>query len=205
MRDAQNRVPHRARRSVPCHSTLIFNGFFIEAAGSKIKERDVEVCFSAGGEGPAHRISGRGSNDYGPFVLDGTYAPPPPAAAAGDGAADGAATATATCRKTYGTGGAAKSTGGAAAAPRRSRRGGGADPDDSADDDFGDEGADQGEVSELCADAKLTVEELRRKYYGGGGGDGDGDAEEGDGGGKAGGPAKRPRLEREEEDDECGF
>ena len=79
-------------------------------------------------------------------------------------------------------------------------------------EDF-DEKADYGEVSELYEDATMSVEELRRKYYGGGGGGGGGNGEGGegvdeeedigDGGGKMS-PAKRPRLD-ESDDDECGF
>lgn len=207
--------------------------------GKKIKERDVEVFFTTSDHGDhgangnevsedgkggnlkpqagaavEYRISGRGHNEYGPFVLDGTYVPPPttetPDAAGGNGAegvgekkegskhhhhkhAKGPC-ATVVFDKTYGVGGTAKAT---RSVGRRYD-----DDDDSADDDFDDK-AEYGEVSELYEDATLSIEELRRKYYGGGGGGGEEEAP-GDGGGKVAATVKRPRLE-DSDDDECGF
>jgi len=192
--------------------------------GRKIKERDVELFFTTAGHdeitngGPAeaevaYKVSGRGHNEYGPFVLDGTYTPPPSATKTSDGNGTNidsserkgskhhhkhskGLTATIACSKTYGVGGAAKATkGGAAKGARRSKRN--RKDDDSFDDDFGDEKADYGEVAELYDDATLSIEQLRKKYYGGGD-----DEEEGDGGGKVA-PAKRPKLD--DSDDECGF
>lgn len=198
--------------------------------GKKVKERDVELFFimeNKDGGDVIYRISGRGYNDYGPFVLDGTYNATPPTAKPdkpdnGKGEEEGkhhhhghkhhrvvGLTASVVCNKTYGSGGSTKDEEGATrSGSRRSRRCNNAD-DDSFDEDF-DEKADYGEVSELYEDATMSVEELRRKYYGGGGGGGGddegGDDEEediGDGGGKMS-PAKRPRLD-ESDDDECGF
>ncbi|KAL9182200.1 hypothetical protein ACHAXT_012852 [Thalassiosira profunda] len=243
---------------LPARRTMVFDGFFFEPpppgsegmpplpvgeggrkhhhahpVGKKIKERDVELFFVAGGaddgdgngasegqgEGKgegAYRVMGRGHNDYGPFVLEGTYTPPPPevglksppeAAKVSGDEKDGATTPTkpkgkgpmakVVCNKTYGS------------APSKATRSGGAkrtkrqvEDDDSFDDDF-DEKADFAEVNELCEDAGLSVEELRRKYYGGGGGGGEEEKEAGDGGGKIS-AAKRARLE-ESDDDDCGF
>mmetsp|Transcript_20437 Transcript_20437/g.44356 ORF Transcript_20437/g.44356 Transcript_20437/m.44356 type:complete len:402 (+) Transcript_20437:174-1379(+) len=215
--------------TIPTRRTMIFDGFFFEPLpppttadhgnhGKKIKERDVEVFFttvenensSPSSSAVAYRISGRGYNDYGPFVLDGTYNPPPQSTVSnedkeGQQQQQRRSCAKVECNKSYGSGGMTKATrstsgsgGGAAIANngKRSRR----NRDDGMYDEDFDEKADHHEVNELCMDAGLSIEELRRKYYGGGGG---GDEEEsGDGGGKV--VAKRPRLDSSD-DDECGF
>ena len=216
----------------------------------KIKERDVEIFISMEEEDDeeddgviddkktkkkktttTYRIAGRGENEYGQFVLDGSYTPPMEEAVGKDDGREAGKdngenhhhhhhhhkhrgkTATVICNKTYGVGISAKET-------RASKRGSGGDggrakrkvraDDDSFDEDFDDEErADYTELIELSEDANLSVEELRKKYYGGGGIDGNDDDEvdeDDDGGGKMA-ATKRPRLddEAESDDEECGF
>jgi len=198
--------------SIPTRRTMCFDGFFLqppspsEADAStgesnekqqdkKIKERDVEICFTTGNDTSSYNVVGRGYNEYGQFVLsNGIYTPPPTDAISGT-------RAKIKVMKTYGSSG---DIGGTKETTRSGtvKRGRRHNDDDSFDDDF-DEKADYGEVNELCEDAGLSIEELRAKYYGGGGGDGDDD----DGGGKVKATSpqmKRARLE-EDDDDECGF
>lgn len=213
---------------LPTRRTMIFDGFFFEPLpeessppqkddngkhhhhhhhhhGKKIKERDVELFIirdTSSTTTEKYTISGRGYNEYGPFVVEGTYT------VVDNGSNNNKANVI--CNKTYGVGGTSKTTrsGGAASAKAKgggskrstSHRYANEDDDDSFDDDF-DEKADYGEVNELFEDATLSVEELRRKYYGGGGG-GDNNDNDDDGGGKM--AAKRARLV-ESDDDECGF
>lgn len=187
--------------SLPTRRTMCFDGFFIQPPpetdtpknGSddnneqqkqekKIKERDIEIFFTYDNDAGSYRLSGRGYNEYGPFVLsDGTYT-----------VHSGGKKARVKCNKTYGSGGDAKGT---QSGSKRSRRS--SNDDDSFDDDF-DEKADYGEVNELCEDAGLSIEELRAKYYGGGGGgnDADGDVKVS--------ASKRARLD-DSDSDECGF
>ena len=196
--------------------------------GKKIKERDIEIFITTtknnndnnansdnvleSVDGLLYHVSGRGYNEYGPFVLDGTYTlPNKPDNGSGSGGTSGsAAKARVKCNKTYGVGGGdaktttTRSSGNAVAARGKRSRRHTNDDDDSFDDDF-DEKADYGEVNELCEDAGLSIEELRRKYYGGGGGGGDdGNEKDGDDGGGKISAVKRARLE-ESDDDECGF
>jgi len=192
--------------SIPTRRTMCFDGFFLQPPppsetdaakqpDKKIKERDVEICFttSNNSDTSTYNVLGRGYNEYGQFVLsNGTYTPPPADANSGT-------RAKIKVMKTYSnsgdTGGTKETRSGAV---KRSRR---HNDDDSFDDDF-DEKADYGEVNELCEDAGLSIEELRAKYYGGGGGD---DDDDGGGKVKAASPQmKRARLE-EDDDDECGF
>jgi len=197
--------------SIPTRRTMCFDGFFLqppspsEADAStgestekqqdkKIKERDVEICFTTIANNTKTNVVGRGYNEYGQFVLsNGIYTPPSADAISGS-------RAKIKFMKTYSedTSGTKETRSGAV---KRSRR---HNDDDSFDDDF-DEKADYGEVNELCEDAGLSIEELRAKYYGGGGG---GDVDDDDDGGgkvKAASPQmKRARLE-EDDDDECGF
>ena len=190
--------------SIPTRRTMCFDGFFLQPPSpseddtpvkqqdKKIKERDVELCFTTGNDTSTYNVLGRGYNEYGQFVLsNGIYTPPPTDAISGT-------RAKIKVMKTYGSSEeSTKET--RSGAVKHSRR---HNNDDSFDDDF-DEKADYGEVNELCEDAGLSIEELRAKYYGGGGGGDDGD----DGGGKvksASPQMKRARLE-EDDDDECGF
>ena len=186
----------------------------------KIKERDVEVfisvveseketnggvsldafgnpTFSSAEESskPKYRIAGRGQNEYGQFVLDGSYLPP--------AEFDKHSKATVICNKRYGVGGETKETRATSRGSKRKTRG----DDDSFDEDFdSEERADYTELIELSEDANLSVEELRKKYYGGGTDDQEEEEvdEDDDGGGKMS-PAKQPRLDEESDDEECGF
>ena len=117
-------------------------------------------------------------------MLEGDYVPPQERSAGKDGRPSAAAVV---CRKTYGTGGKAKRRhcGGEAksaskGAKRRRRR---ASSDDDEDFDWNEERGDCSELIELAEDAELTIEDLRRIYYGSGV---DG-AAEGDGQGGKGG------------------
>ena len=208
-------------KEVSSRRVMIFDGFFVpkppvvEAGGEdgeksssnsakKIKERDVELFISLV-EGDSddsgtdkskmstYHVAGRGQNEYGQFVLDGTYTPP---------TSLDKHKATVVCNKTYGVDrGTAKATRSAAGSKRKARS-----DDDSFDEDFdGEERADYTELIELSEDANLSVEELRKKYYGGGGDEKDDDDDDDDGGGKIS-AVKKPRLEEEEsDDDEYGF
>ena len=203
---------------------MVFDGFFVakpppvdaedstpaeltSSAPKKIKERDVELFISLvetekngselKNEKSTYRIAGRGQNEYGQFVLDGTYTPPT--------VFDKHNKATVICNKTYGVGGATKET---RAANKGSNKRKARSDDDSFDEDFdSEERADYTELIELSEDANLSVEELRKKYYGGGDDEEEVD-EDDDGGGKisaAAAVAKKPRLEEESDDEECGF
>lgn len=177
----------------------------INSAPKKIKERDVELFISLvenetngdnlKDEKSTYRIAGRGQNEYGQFVLDGTYTPPT--------VFDKHNKATVICNKTYGVGGATKETRAASKGSKRKAR----SDDDSFDEDFdSEERADYTELIELSEDANLSVEELRKKYYGGGGDDNEEEVDEDDdGGGKMSAAVKKPRLEEESDDEECGF
>jgi len=200
---------------------MVFDGFFVakppppvdaedstpetNSAPKKIKERDVEVFISLvetenngdklKNENSTYRIAGRGQNEYGQFVLDGTYTPPT--------VFDKHNKATVICNKTYGVGGATKET--RAAAKGSNKRKARSD-DDSFDDDFdSEERADYTELIELSEDANLSVEELRKKYYGGGEDEEEEVDDDDDGGGKMSAVVKKPRLEEESDDEECGF
>lgn len=189
------------------------------------------------GKTPAFLIAGRGYNDFGPFILEGNYEPPlatlPPPAGGDSTSANGGngekmpppPTAAVVCRKRYGMGGHAKKRTRASDAPslsspsQRQKQGntrGSVRPhrlrDDEGVDDLG-EGADFSELVELTEEAGLSIEELRRRYYGEGESKGgaasmmgngkSGVDDDDDGGGKL--PAKKkPRVE-ESDDDECGF
>jgi len=192
--------------SIPTRRTMCFDGFFLQPPSpseadtpakqqdKKIKERDVEICFTTIANNTSTNVVGRGYNEYGQFVLSNGIYTPPSAGASGS-------RAKIKFMKTYGSSGDTNTKETRSGAVKRSRR---HNDDDSFDDDF-DEKADYGEVNELCEDAGLSIEELRAKYYGGGGG-GDGDDDD-DGGGKvkaASPQMKRARLE-EDDDDECGF
>ena len=184
--------------------TLLLDGFFTTDETDKIqpyrkvKERDVEFTFTAEtagdksvssnmkGDGAVYSIQGRGTNDFGSFSISGTYAPTThnndeknsnPALSHG-----------LTCSKRY--------------APvesssiRKRRRGQEYDDDDEISDDGG---ADLNEVIGLHEDANLSVEELRKRYYGNGAFGGDNDDKMANGFGAA------DVSEDPDEDDGCGF
>ncbi|KAK1735040.1 hypothetical protein QTG54_014106 [Skeletonema marinoi] len=176
------------------------NGEKSSSAPKKIKERDVELFISEVetekntelDDKSTYRIAGRGQNEYGQFVLDGTYTPPTVFHKHNK--------AMVICNKTYGVGGTTKETRAAKGSKRKARS-----DDDSFDEDFdGEERADYTELIELSEDANLSVEELRKKYYGGGEDDEEEFDEDEDGGGKMS-AVKKPRLDEESDDDECGF
>mmetsp|Transcript_2323 Transcript_2323/g.4934 ORF Transcript_2323/g.4934 Transcript_2323/m.4934 type:complete len:453 (+) Transcript_2323:191-1549(+) len=210
--------------------------------GKKVRERDVEIFFTLvkseiddNGDGkektaPTYIISGRGHNDYGPFVLNGTFMPSVSTDSAESTKDDRNSSndnnhgpsATIICKKKYGSGGAAKETkpgaktagdlDGHIITNRATKRNRGAvykdgnDHDDDDDEDWCEEKADFEELIELTEDAGLSIEELRKKYYGGGGDNDDGVAEKKedyDGGGKLP-PAKKAKID-DSDDDECGF
>ena len=218
--------------------TVLFDGFFTTDKTDtvqphrKVKERDVELIFSQGvpmvkdGKGgkddddeskkeACFVVKGKGSNDFGAFSLEGIYCPNANAKTEGKDTGTGTGTGTGshplTCSKRYGV----------ASGSKRGR-----DYDDSEEDYeiSGDEAeaADMTELVGLADDNEMSVEELRKKYYGGTCSeeqDGDGD---GDGNGKeetkskqtnekekdSKAPAtKRSKIVDEDDDDDdgCGF
>jgi len=205
--------------------SLLFDGFFTTDETDtiqpyrKIKERDVELIFSLAAadksdgtadtvavngasdkgkgkednstEGPKkYVVKGKGNNDFGQFHLGGIYGP-----------TDGSHSLT--CSKRYGVAEASASAG--------TKRGRGYN-DDSEDDYVmsDDEGANLTELVGLHDDAELSVDELRKRYYGGddsgavaGAG---GDNKSGTDSAKNGeGPDKRSKIAEEDDDDGCGF
>eukprot|EP01083_Nonionella_stella_P097621 274386_1 len=210
--------------------SLLFDGFFTTDETDtiqpyrKIKERDVELIFSLAAadksDGTADTatangnsddkgkekeksttegskkivVKGKGNNDFGQFHLGGIYGP-----------ADGSHSLT--CSKRYGVAEASASAG--------TKRGRGYN-DDSEDDYVmsDDEGANLTELVGLHDDAELSVDELRKRYYGGDdSGAGSGSGAGAGGGNKSGtdsakngeGPAKRSKIAEEDDDDGCGF
>ena len=171
--------------------TLLFDGFFFvksneksetadhKSKGEKVKERDVEIFIQQ--NSGSYEVTGRGHNNYGPFVLEGKYTVPK----------TNQSPAVMELHKTYGSGGSAKDTDVA--------RGKRKNYDSDEDDDY-EEKTGFAELIELTEDANLSVEELRKKYYGGG--DGDAKDDETGGGGKM--PSKKARLD-ESDDSDCGF
>jgi hypothetical protein len=189
--------------SLPMRRTIIFDGFFIEKSNEnkdgaangdhkkhseKIKERDVEIFIQHNSEDAAtissYDVTGRGCNSYGPFVLEGKYTVPNA----------NELPAVMELHKIYGSGGNAKDSNVARGSKRRNYE------SDDDEDEVYEEKAGFAELIELTEDANLSVEELRRKYYGG---DGEDEKEDGDGGGGKL-PAKKARLE-ESDDSDCGF
>ena len=183
-------------------------------------------------------IDGSGSNEYGRFEINGSYYIPRGVGVnggGGDGGGDNSgsvnnnhnqsspttvAMASVWCTKTYNfnLGGGETSGGRKRGGTKKIKQGYDDDDDnDSDDDDFLEEKADFAEVGELYEDATMSIEDLRRKYYGTGGGGGtsannglkDDDEYDDDGGGKL--PAvKKPRPsppgpKDDSDDDECGF
>ena len=108
----------------------------------KIKERGVLITFRYKQKEANYEVRGKGTNEYGSFLLEGTFDPP-------------ATASTETkywlqCKKYYETQATYD------------------DDDDDDDEASGDEdGADMAELTELQEDSQLSIEELRKKYYGG--------------------------------------
>ena len=131
--------------SIPTRRTMCFDGFFLQPSSpseadastgesnekqqdKKIKERDVEICFTTIANNTSTNVVGRGYNEYGQFVLsNGIYTPPSADAISGS-------RAKIKVMKTYGssgdTGGTKETRSGAV---NRSRR---HNDDDSFDDDW---------------------------------------------------------------------
>ena len=204
---------------------ILFDGYFIEPTSTanekkKVKESNVAIIFSLCEmqfDNPKrYDVEGSGSNEYGTFVINGSYYIP-----RGEGSVNGnsgqtMAMASVWCTKTY------DFNGGDEKKERREKRRGMKnkkgyhchedDDDDSYDDDFLEGKTDYAEVGELYQEATMSIEDLRRKYYGGGGAGDDADDDnvdddDDDGGGKL--PAmKKPRpspTEDDSDDDDCGF
>jgi hypothetical protein len=186
---------------LPSRRTILFDGFFFvksdehkEAVasnngerkskhGEKVKERDVEIFIQQESDSSGYSVTGRGYNTYGPFVLEGKYTVP----------AYNGGQAEMELQKTYGSGGNTKDTNVARGSKRRH-----VESDDDDDEEY-EERTGFSELIELTEDAHLSVEELRKKYYGG-------DVEEEEDGDGGGGkmPAKMAKLE-ESDDSDCGF
>jgi len=177
--------------------TILMDGFFttdktdLVQPHRKIKERDVELIFSQGvpmkkGEKDDLKkeacfvVKGKGSNDFGAFSLEGIYCPK--------------AKEQDTCShplifsKRYGF----------TSGSKRVRDYDSEDDHEISGDD--DEGADFTELVGLVDDAELSVDELRKKYYGG---DGDKESANKEEDKKALG--KRSKIVDEDDDDGCGF
>ena len=184
-------------------------------------------------------IDGSGSNEYGRFEINGSYYIPRRGVGVnGGGGGDNSgsvnnnhnqsspttvAMASVWCTKTYNFNnlGGGETSGGRKRGTKKIKQRYDDDDNDSDDDDFLEEKADYAEVGELYEDATMSIEDLRRKYYGTGGGGGGTSANNGlkdddeydddddDGGGKL--PAvKKPRPsppgpKDDSDDDECGF
>ena len=184
--------------------TVLFDGFFTTDKTDavqphrKVKERDVELIFSQGvpmkkGEKDESKkeacfvVKGKGSNDFGAFSLEGIYCPKPEGKVGGSHPL--------TCSKRYGF----------ASGSKRGR-------DYDSEEDYeisGDEAADMTELVGLADDNEMSVEELRKKYYGGTEEQQDKKEEtkpkpnEKEKDSKA--PAKRSKIMDEDDDDGCGF
>ncbi len=222
--------------------SILFDGFFTTDETDtiepyrKIKERDVEFVFSkfqdqVNGNGESgsssysdkaeetkFQLQGKGSNDFGTFHINGILVVP---------AADQqqeqkeekektAATAESisiplTCNKKYVV---AQSSDKGVVKKRKRRGAAGYDSEDDYDfGDDGDEGADYGELIGLHEEAELSVEELRKRYYGGGEGDDSKGAEKTgnkNGSDQVNGTAPSNKkskisLDDDDDDDGCGF
>jgi hypothetical protein len=188
--------------------TVLFDGFFTTDKTDavqphrKVKERDVELNFSQGvpmkkGEKDELKkeacfvVKGKGSNDFGAFSLEGIYCPK------SEGKVGVGGSHPLTCSKRYGF----------ASGSKRGR-----DYDSEEDYEFSgdeDEAADMIELVGLADDNEMSVEELRKKYYGGTEEQQDEKEDtktkpnEKEKESKA--PAKRSKITDEDDDDGCGF
>jgi len=161
-------------QTIPSNRTMLFDGFFFtpeEEGHKKIKEKDVEITFSViEGQSGSFKVEGKGSNEFGAFTIDGTYS-----------VNGGAEKNSLVCNKKY--------------VPVV----GAADEyDDDDDDEMSDAAdADYGELVALNEEATMSVEELRKRYYGGHADDDVEDAEP---------TAKKAKVVADDSDDDgCGF
>lgn len=235
--------------------SILFDGFFTTDETDtiepyrKIKERDIEMTFSAyceestsarikpattnsddKDEEKTHtklmkkkfRVNGKGCNDFGAFTIEGIFDPSIKDSSSADGESgtdhqekgkrkDVGTTTVDTsipliCHKKYEV---AESQSNEHKKRKRSR---GYDSEEDYDfGDEGDEGANYSELIGLHEEAELSVEELKKKYYGGSSND-DGDKEKDAGGGdnnnggKNSSVHKRAKTDDDDDDDDgCGF
>ena len=157
--------------------SILFDGFFTTDETDaiepyrKIKERDVELTFSFyggdvsnGKDGATKKflVKGKGCNDFGTFAIDGVFDPSMKSTSNGDNEnEEGGSTESypLTCSKKYGS--VEPDTKGV----KKRRRGYDSEEDYDFEDD-GDEGADYNELIGLHEEADMSVEELRKRYYG---------------------------------------
>merc|ERR1712038_463985 len=166
----------------------------------KIKERDVEITFSScttststtNGDTTINKflVQGKGNNDFGAFSIEGCYE----IEQKDNGSStnkDSSESFPLSCNKRYGV--AQSST-----MKKKRRRGQAYDSD--AEYDFGndgDEGADYNELIGLHEEADLSVEELRKRYYGGANGESKKKTDLS--------TTKKKTLPQDDDDDGCGF
>jgi len=191
--------------------SILFDGFFVTDETDaiqphrKVKERDVEITFSRISNPPTrcttnsskdngpmskrrYQVDGRGGNEFGAFSIEGTYTPSQQHDEENNGKVGGRSIAhSLTCRKWYTP----------IIKPKKCHRGG---DEYESDDDYeisGDE-PDFEEVIGLQSEAGLSIEELRKKYYGGR----ESISEEV---GNKGTANKRIKMMEDDDDDGCGF
>jgi len=194
--------------------SILFDGFFVTDETDtiqphrKVKERDVEITFSRISNPPArggssststsrddslsskrrYRVDGRGGNEFGAFSIEGTYTPCQQHDEEKKGEVGGMSISQSlTCRKWYTP----------IIKPKKRRLGG---DEYGSDDDYeisGDE-ADFEEVIGLQSEAGMSIDELRKKYYGGG------ESLSGEDG-INGTANKRSKVMEDDDDDGCGF
>jgi len=164
--------------------SILFDGFFVTDETDsiqphrKVKERDVEITFSRILNPPArgssnstnrgdglsskrrYRVDGRGGNEFGAFSIEGTYTPCQQHDEEKKGEVGGMSMPQSlSCRKWYTP----------IIKPKKRRREEdeyGSDDDD--DYEISGDEADFEEVIGLQSEAGMSIEELRKKYYGGG-------------------------------------
>mmetsp|Transcript_42599 Transcript_42599/g.129318 ORF Transcript_42599/g.129318 Transcript_42599/m.129318 type:complete len:361 (-) Transcript_42599:101-1183(-) len=205
-------VGEASEKEAPPKRTMLFDGFFFaaeEEGHRKIKERDLELTFvveadskaedgsSDAGDGQKYRVRGRGTNEFGVFDIEGIYNAAAKKSGDSDGSKGRSNPRPLLCTKRYQPA--------AASSRSKSRWHAGACSDDDDDDEMnGDQGTDFNELIALNEEAHMSVEELRRRYYGG---DADDKKENGvSEGSKGEPPAKKARIaEAESDDDGCGF
>jgi hypothetical protein len=170
---------------------ISMNGFFHTLDHRKIKEKGVELVFrhthnddDNDNDNDKYQVTGKGTNEFGNFTLEGIYTPPSPSSSKKEYWLQ--------CQKHY------------QAIVND-------DDDDDADSVIpsDSEEEDPQELNELQQDAQLSVEQLRNKYYSGGN-DGDGDDDEFDNKPPA---TKKQKLvqpshdgnDDDDDDEDCGF
>lgn len=186
--------------------SILFDGFFTTDETDaiepyrKIKERDVELTFSLyrgdvsnGKDGATKKflVKGKGCNDFGTFAIYGVF--DSSMKSNENEESESTESYPFICSKKYG--------GAEPDAKEVKKRRRGYDSEEEYDfGDDGDEGADYNELIGLHEEADMSVEELRKRYYGNGG---DTDRNEKESSSKR---IKKAPLGRDDEDDDgCGF